>query len=282
MERMIIEIGIRQGKSNRGIARSLGRSHSVINYEIKSHSRDRTWYRAVIAGRLKYHDAHLIGGKTISHESIYLFIYEGEGRYLRLYRHLKRAKNKRKKHKRRKTKNIAIPSRISIHQRPTDIDANIIPGHWESDSVEGKKSGSKQALSVPYERRYRITKIHRVLNVTAEETSIAIQKTIDCFPLHLIKSITFDNGKESAKHTDLRNDYGIDTYHCDPYAPWQKGGVENTNGLLRYYIPKGTDIANYTDDEIQYVEDILNNTPRKSLHYLSPYEALQKDWGGLI
>ncbi len=324
-DRMVIESGIRSGKSNRAVAMALGRRHSAINYEVTHNSGSRGRYRAktahllsqerhtkkqqrklekkenedlkqyvvtglkergwspdVIAGRLQECDRHVVGGKTISHEAIYDYIYNGEGRYEYLYPYLKRSGRKRKKRRSEIYKKERIPSKISIHQRPRELDTRIIAGHWESDTVEGKKGGSKQALSVQYERIYKITKIHRVLRKTADETLVALQKTIGQFPLQLMKSFTFDNGGESARHVELRKEYGIQTYHCDPYASWQKGGVENTNGLIRHYIQKGTDIATLTDEHIQWVEDRLNNTPRKSLHYLTPYEALAKDWGGQI
>jgi len=322
---MVIESGIRSGKSNRAIARSLGRKHSVINYEVKHNSGSRIRYRAktaecisekrqrkkqkrklekecnkdlkeyvikgikekgwspdVIAGRLQKYDSHLVDGKTISHEAIYDYIYNGEGKYENLYQQLKRSGRKRKKRRSGIYKKERIPSKISIHQRPQEIEDRNIAGHWESDTVEGKKGASKYALSVQYERKYKITKIHRIINKTAEETLNALKKTIEQFPLQLMKSFTFDNGGESAKHVELRKEYEMQTYHCDPYASWQKGGVENTNGLIRYYIPKGTDIATLSIDDVQWVEDRLNNTPRKSINYLTPYEALAVEWGGLI
>ncbi len=318
LERMVIQSGIQVGKSNRQIATSLGRSHSVINYEISKNSGSRKRYSAntaerlskerrskkrkrklemecnkdllmyvvqqmkkeqaphVIAGTLKLPNSNLCNGKTISHEAIYQYIYNGRGKVKYLYPLLKRAGRKRKKQKGYVYKKPKILHTVNIRHRPEEINNRSIIGHWESDTVEGPKKGTKQALSVQLERVCRITKIHRVKNKSANETHNALIKTIEQFPLHLIKSFTFDNGGESARHAELREQFGIQTFHCDPYASWQKGGVENTNGLIRHYIPKGTDIAMYSDTYIQWVEDTLNNMPRKSLNYLSPYQALQQ------
>ena len=133
----------------------------------------------------------------------------------------------------------------------------------------------KQAISVQYERKTMLTKIHRVLNRTSEENEQALNQTIDSFPAEVFKSITFDNGTENACHTKIRDGYDIQTFFCDVYAAWQKGGVENTIGLIRRYLPRGTDISNITDEQIQSVEDWLNNRPRKKLNYLTPKEALE-------
>jgi len=316
IERMVIQSGIQVGKSNRSIATCLGRTHSVINYEIKQNSGTRERYTAktaeclfkerrnkkrkrklemecnkdlhdyvvirirdgiapdVIAGRLSTHERQLVPGKTISHEAIYQYIYHGRGRFEYLYPFLKKAGRKRTKQRSGVYKKCSIPSKISIHERTEEINEKVQVGHWESDTIVGKMKGSTYALSVQYERVCKITKIHRVVNKTADKTHEAIKKTIEQFPLHLVKSFTFDNGGESANHVELRKQFGIQTFHCDAYASWQKGGVENTNGLIRHYIPKGSDIAMFSDSYIQWVEDTLNNTPRKSLNYLTPYEAL--------
>lgn len=125
-----------------------------------------------------------------------------------------------------------------------------------------------------YERKFMITKFHRVVNRTAEENNRAIRETFDGLPLELRKSLTFDNGSENVCHAKLRDTFQLDTFFCDPYSAWQKGGVENTIGLIRRYLPKNTNLATVTDDELQAIEDRINNRPRKKLNYLTPNEAL--------
>lgn len=233
---------------------------------------EQDWSPDEIASVLKRHPSVELKGKTISYESIYQYIYEGEGRYESLYRHLRKGRPKRIRRKGRKTKKVSIPSKVSIHERPEEINKKTVYGHWESDTVEGPRS-AKTNLSVQYERKIMLARINKVRDKTAAETENAIRKGIDDLPECLWQSITFDNGGESATHIKLRDDYGIKTYHCDAYASWQKGGVENLNGLIRQYIPKGKDIANFTDKEIYDIQEKLNNRPRKSLNYLSPNQV---------
>lgn len=320
-ERQIIQSGVRVGKSNRAIARSLNRPHSTINYEINNHSRIRKKYNAKTAQRITYQrqrkkqqkklekecnsdlrkhvilnireglspeqisgelkEFKLIEGKTISYEAIYQYIYNGTGKYEQLYQYLRRSHRKKQKKQSRKHKKSTIPSRISIHLRPESINNKTSVGHWESDSIESKR-GTKGGLCVMYERKLQFVRINKIINKTAEETEFAISKVIDSLPTHLFKSITFDNGSETVNHVNLRNNFELDTYHCDPYASWQKGGVENINGLIRQYIPKKTDISLIPDSVIQYIENKLNNRPRKNLNYLSPSKALQIHLGGQV
>lgn len=236
------------------------------------------WSPDEIAGVLKKQPLSKLAGKTISYESIYQYIYEGEGRYENLYRHLRKGRPKRMRRKGRKCKKVCIPSKISIHERPNEINKKTVYGHWESDTVEGPRS-AKTNLSVQYERKAMLARINKVKDKSADETENALRKGIDDLPGYLWQSITFDNGGESATHTKLRDDYNIQTYHCDAYASWQKGGVENLNGLIRQYIPKGKDISNFTDEQIYDIQERLNNRPRKSLNYLSPNQVLARITG---
>lgn len=231
-----------------------------------------------IVGVLREQPPTALRGHTICVETIYQFIYEGGGRYLLLYPHLRRGRQKRQKQWARKPRKVLIPSRVSIHDRPEEIDTKQTLGHWESDTVEGKRT-TKGNLSVQYERKLMLARLHKVADKTAEETENAIRKSVDSLPLPLWKSVTFDNGGEAATHANLRNDYGLKTYFCDAYASWQKGGVENLNGLIRQYIPKRTDISQLTDEQIHGIQEKLNNRPRKSLNYLTPNQALEREVG---
>lgn len=217
-------------------------------------------------------------GQKICVETIYQFIYEGDGRYEYLYPHLRRGRKKRQKRWARKPQKTTISERISIHERPTEVAQKTTVGHWESDTVEGKRT-TKGNLSVQYERKLMLARIHKVANKTADETENAIRKTIDTLPLPFFKTMTFDNGGEAATHTRLRNDFDLKTFFCDAYASWQKGGVENLNGLIRQYIPKRTDIAQLTDQRIYDIQERLNNRPRKSLNFLTPNQMLALEVG---
>lgn len=237
------------------------------------------WSPEQIAGVLKEHKPKEVNNKRISHESIYQYIYNGQGKYEYLYPHLRKKKRKRQKRRSRKNREkCLIPDKISIHERPNEINTRSVTGHWESDTLEGKKS-VKDAISVQYERKLQLAKLNKIQNMTADETENALRKTIDSVPGYACLSFTLDNGKEGANHAKIRNEYNIDTYHCDPYKSWQKGGVENLNGLIRQYIPKSTDMSVLTDEYVYYVQERLNNRPRKSLNYLTPNQAFAQFTG---
>jgi|SRR3989338_143223 len=231
-----------------------------------------------IAGVLAKQPPVELKGQTVCAETIYQFIYEGEGRYEFLYPHLRRGRKKRQKRWARKPQKVTIPERISIHERPIEIASKITVGHWESDTVEGKRT-TKGNLSVQYERKLMLARLHKVADKTAAETEQAIRKSIDSLPLPLFKTITFDNGGEAATHVSLKNDFDLQTFFCDAFASWQKGGVENLNGLIRQYIPKGADISKLTDRQIYDIQERINNRPRKSLNFLTPNQVLAREVG---
>jgi IS30 family transposase len=232
-----------------------------------------------IAGVLKHHPPPLLKGVTVSHESIYRYIYEGKGRLEYLYPYLRRSHKKRKQKHARKTQKAHILERISIHDRSEAIDRRERFGDWETDSMQFQKQ--RAGLSVQYERKGMLVRIHKVADKTAQETDHAIRQSIESLPPPLWLSLTFDNGGEGACHTKIRDDYGIETFFCDPYASWQKGGVENINGLIRQYLPKQTDLATVSDEEIETIQERLNDRPRKKLNWLSPNEVLAQASGAL-
>jgi transposase, IS30 family len=231
-----------------------------------------------ITGLLKNYPPVELNGKTVSHEAIYQYIYEGDGRYERLCQHLRRRHKKRKRRFSRKKRNSTVESKISIHQRPEVVRERLRYGDWESDTMEGTKK-DKVCLSVQFERKSKLVRLHRIENKSAKETDIAIRTTIDSLPQYLFETMTFDNGGESALHTTLRNDHSIDTYHCDAYKSWQKGGVENVIGLVRQYIPKKIPISEFTGKDIHTIQERLNNRPRKSLNYLTPNQVIARETG---
>ena len=310
-DRQRLECWLRTKQSLRKIAILIRRDHSVVIREInRNGGGNRKKYRADIAQKMfekrqhqqqrgkldKYHklkelvieglrkewSPDVIAGKlkassekqTISREGIYHYIYNREGRYEGLYKYLRQGKTKRQKRYSRKSSKICIPERESIHSRPQYVGERERYGDWESDSVIF--SQQKIVLSVQSERKSKLIRMHKAVNKTAEETANALIKTIESLPNELFKTITFDNGKENIKHTEIKKEYGIETYFCDPFASWQKGGVENANKLIRYYLPRNTDLSKLTDRDIYDIQEKLNNRPRKCLNYLSPNEVINR------
>jgi len=228
-----------------------------------------------IAGRLKDQPPPGLNGITVSHESIYQYIYNGEGRFEYLYPHLRTKRHKRQRRfDRKKHSKINIPERISIHLRPEEIDRKERVGDWETDSMIFSKQ--KNTLSVQYERKTMLCRLRKLKNKEAEETENAIAESVESLPNELWQSITRDNGTENAKHLNTLNTFNIQSYFCDAYASWQKGGIENLNKLIRQYLPKKTDMSKISHDEIYAIQEQLNNRPRKSLNYLTPNEVIAK------
>ncbi len=310
-ERQKLEYWLRSKQSIRVIAKIMRRDHSVLVRELKRNSDgSRKKYRADTAQRMfakrvfKQHRGKLdkypelkecvvnglkkewspdvIAGKlktdnekrTISHESIYHYIYNKAGGQEKLYQYLRQAQPKRQKlHSRKKCK-LAIPERVSIHLRPEYVNKRERYGDWESDSVIFSKQ--KTILSVQSERKSKLIRMHKATDKTAEETANAIVRTIESLPNDLFKTITFDNGTENVKHTEIKKEYGLETYFCDPFASWQKGGVENANKLIRHYLPRKTDLNQLTDRDIYLIQEKLNDRPRKCLNYKSPNEVINR------
>lgn len=261
----------RKHQSRRG---KLEMDEELCNYVEKRLAEE--WSPEQIAGRLKKFPPEHLRGKYISHESIYYWIYEKAEKYKQLHKNLRTHRPKRKKYGKRKHKKTAIPSRVSIHERPETITHKLRYGDWESDTMEFQRNSKRPPLSVQYERKSQLVRIHKLEDKSAEETKQALLKTAESVPRELFHSMTFDNGTEGTKHTILREYYGIDTYFCDPFASWQKGGVENMNKLLRQYLPRSTNLHDLSDEQLKIIQERLNNRPRKSLNYQTPNEVIQK------
>ncbi len=231
-----------------------------------------------IAGRLKEHPPNEVKDskdKVISHESIYQYIYNGEGKWEYLYPHLRTKRTKRKKWYSRKYRSNSIKNRVSIHLREEEINNKERVGDWETDLVLFQKQ--KEALSVKYERKTQLVRLHKVKNKTAYEFEKTIEATIESLPDNLFLTVTRDNGGENVKHEETKNKYGVQSYFCDPYSSWQKGGVENINKLIRQYLPKNIDFSKITNEDIYVIQEKLNNRFRKNLNYLTPNELLAKE-----
>ena len=312
-ERQQIESYLRMKKTKAWIAKKLNRDYSIIKREIARNSgavlpysaqtaeslaRKRSkktnvrklekkgneslrayvreklesgWSPEQIAGRLREHPPSEVAScinKTVSYEGIYDWIYHGEGKRLGLYTKLRRKQKARvPKLSRKKGKKSILKDRVSIHERPAAIEERGEIGHWETDSVIF--SGTS-ILSVQFERKTKACRLHKCENKSALTSEEAVRDSIDSLPRHLWLSITRDNGTENALHHKTE----VPSYFCDAYCSWQKGGVENLNGLLREEFPKQMNLDTVTEREVYEVQEKLNNRPRKANQFLTPNEAL--------
>ncbi len=213
----------------------------------------------------------------VSHETIYQSIYvQGRGALRReLAVCLRTGRALRHPRRRSHERQSRIPGMISISERPAEVEDRALPGHWEGDLILGKQGRS--AIGTLVERATRFVTLlhlphgHRPLDV--QEAMIAATKRL---PQQLWKSLTWDQGIEMRNHTAITIATGLDIYFCDPGKPWQRGSNENTNGLLRQYFPKGTDLSQYGPDYLDFVADQMNRRPRKTLNWLHPAEALDR------
>jgi IS30 family transposase len=221
------------------------------------------WTPEQIAGRLKKD-----GMTRVSHETIYSWLYKKEQKDEKLWKFLPRHKSTRGLRKSKSKSDSRIQNRISIHQRP-NIDQEF--GHWEGDLMAFKKNS--QYIVVLRERKSMLTLSVVLDNKKAEVTKIAILHLLKKIPTEAKLSITFDNGTEFANHDKL----GIKTYFCDPYASWQKGGVENSNGRLRRDLPRYVDVKKMSKDDFDETIENYNTTPRKNLTWMTPIEAFNKN-----
>lgn len=299
VDRLEIKILLDKGYSLRAIARSLGRSPNTISYEVEvnggvvgynpqnaqMYARTRKkdsklqWkkieenptLKAFIVEKLTEHwNPDEIAGymkrkkmKTyVSKNTIYRWLYSGRGQqycdllYSRRYTQKKRVK---------KTERVMIPARVPLEQRPKGATNRTRYGHWEDDTVVSRK-GCSGGLSTGSERKSRLVTATVVASMSTTEHMEAIHKQTQKYKT---LSITFDNGIENKQHTIL----GIPTFFCEPYASWQKGGVEHANKMLRYFFPKGTNFRKVSQKQVDEAVAVINNKPRKILGYKTALEV---------
>lgn len=213
----------------------------------------------------------------VSHETIYTAIYampRGELRkdvigWLR-FGHAKRRPRARGEDRRGR-----IPDMVSIHARPPEIEERLVPGHWEGDLIKG--AGNRSAVGTLVERTTLFTVLSRMENAGAEATLSGFSHVLNRIEAQTRLSLTYDQGKEMTAHQKLTEATGVKVYFADPHSPWQRGINENTNGLLRQYLPKGTDLSQYTQEELDAIAWKLNTRPRKSLGFKCPAELFTPD-----
>ena len=310
-EREEISRGLSAGLSVREIARHLGRAASTVSREIRrnggknayraANADTQAWRRArrpqpcLLARRrrLRYwvakhlarnwsprqiavglrhtfpHDASM----RVSHETIYrsLFIQARNVLKQELLGHLRRGGFMRRPQA-QAAAHAAIVDGISIRERPAEVEDRAVPGHWEGDLLMG---GTGSQIATLVERHSRYVMLVKVDSKDTVTVTKALTKRIRKLPAELRRSLTWDRGSEMAAHKDFAIATDMQVYFCDPRSPWQRGSNENTNGLLRQYFPKGMDLSNVTQARLDYVARELNERPRETLKWCTPWAALR-------
>jgi IS30 family transposase len=213
----------------------------------------------------------------ISHETIYQSLYvQGRGQLRReLAANLRSGRTSRKPRGTNLGTGGRIKDMILISERPAEIEDRAVPGHWEGDLLVGKAGRSFIATLV--ERQTRYVMLARLGNQkNTEHVITALQDAIAQLPVHMRRSLTWDQGTELAAHHTFTVATGVPVYFCDPHSPWQRGSNENTNGLLRQYLPKATDLALHTQADLDHIATELNGRPRQTLAWKTPAEKMNK------
>ena len=209
----------------------------------------------------------------VSHETIYQSLFVQARGALRkdLTAQLRSGRTRRKPH-RRTNPGGQILDMVLIADRPAEVEDRAVPGHWEGDLIIGRHGHSQVATLVERTSRY-VMLVDLFNGRTADEVRQALAAHITTLPEHLALSLTWDRGKEMADHVEFTVDTGVRVYFCDPHAPWQRGSNENTNGLLRQYMPKGTDLSEIDQDQLDAIAAELNGRPRQTLGWMKPSEV---------
>ncbi len=236
------------------------------------HGLEQRWSPEQISARLKQEhpdDQEM----RISAETIYRSLYvqaRGELRW-QLTQKLRSGRSTRKARGRVETRG-RISEMIPIADRPPEVDDRRVPGHWEGDLLVG--AGGKSAIVTLVERQTRYVLLAALEDQTSLHVTDVLAERIAHLPAHLARSLTWDQGREMAAHKRFTSQTGIQVYFCDPHSPWQRGSNENTNGLLRQYLPKGTDLSVHSQEDLDRIAAELNGRPRKTLGWRNPAEKM--------
>ncbi len=313
VEREEISRGLCAGQTMRAIAVQIGRSPSTVSREVERNG-GRRRYRACRADQRALRQARrpkvaklakcqrlqgLVDEKLqlnwsptqiskwlaleypndpelrVSHETIYMSLYvQGRGALRQeLHRALRSGRAIRRPKKTLPTGKGVIPGMVLISERPAEVEDRAVPGHWEGDLIMGTR---KTCIGTLVERSTRYVMLLKLEKNTAEAVRTAMSEKILTLPAELRRSVTWDRGKEMAEHHRFTVDTGVQVYFCDPKSPWQRGSNENTNGLLRQYFPKLTDLSVHSERHLDEVARQLNGRPRQTLGWRSPLEALSE------
>jgi IS30 family transposase len=229
------------------------------------------WSPEQIADRLQTNPTKKLQGKTISHATIYRWIWSDPQRAESLKKYLRVGYKKRRKVYGKPSKRGQIPNRVSIEERPEIVEKRSRIGDWEGDTVVGKGRTGYIMTNVDRASRYLVAR--KLKRATGQILSDAIYDAMRRMPAEKRKTQTFDNGREFSKHETIARRLKMDVYFAHPYSSWERGTNENTNGLLRQYLPKSRDFSTLTDAELARYVWKLNNRPRKCLNYKTPAEV---------
>lgn len=308
-QRVQIALYHKEGKGPSEIGRLIGKDKSVVSREIKRNSSPGEYHlyngvqaqkrfdqrsknkgrkpklNAEMKGiieeklRLKWSPEQIVGRcKTehtpmVSHETIYLYIYEEKRDGGIMYENLRQSHRTRRKRSNTNKKRGQMTDRVPISERPDVVDKRERIGDWEGDTIVGKNH--KSAVATMVERVSKMTLIIPLEEKTASETAKQIVKEMKQIELPIF-TVTFDNGKEFSEHKTIASELQTKVYFADPYSSFQRGTNENTNGLIRQYFPKKTDFKTVSIAELKQTQEALNNRPRKKLGFLTPFEYFQK------
>lgn len=233
----------------------------------------QAWSPEIIAGRTKIDQPEL----AISHEAIYQYLYSERPDLITYL--VRQHKKRQRRGYSRKHKKAHIPNRKPISERPVEVTKRERFGDWEVDSIVSRQSLA--AMNILVERKSRFSLLTKILQKNAEETKSAVQNKLRIYPQELRQTITYDNGSENTEHEAINQALGTVSYFCQPYHSWEKGTVENTIGLVRRSLPKGTDFSKISDEEVAGIESWLNQRPRKCLDYKKPIEVFIESLKGI-
>ena len=278
--------GPRHYRASKAQVRADDRARRSKIGKLLAHPRLREYVSAQLSGPCRWSPEQISGRLVvdfpkdeqmrISHESIYQALYvQGRGDLRRELTRCLRTGRAMRKPARRVDARISrrIPDMVMISERPAEAQDRAVPGHWEGDLIIGKAASSQIGTLV--ERATRFTMLCHLPNGrTATEVNAAIVTTMSTLPEALRRTLTWDQGRELTDHAQLTIDADLDVFFCDPHSPWQRGTNENTNGLLRQYFPKGSDLSMHSPEDLAAVADSLNGRPRKTLGWKTPTEAV--------
>jgi IS30 family transposase len=233
------------------------------------------WSPLHIAGRLRrMHPDD--GSRSVCHETIYVALYALPRGELRreLLACLRQGRQARRPRGRGSDRRDRIAAELRIAARPESVEERRVPGHWEGDLIKG--AYNRSAVGTLVERKSRLVMIARMDKADALGAQHAFERLFEAVPPNLKKTLTYDRGSEMARHAELTRSTGVKVYFADPYSPWQRGSNENTNGLIRQYLPKGTDLSGHSQDDLDAIAHRLNTRPRKVLDFQTPREVFDK------